>query len=273
MPPTAPDRYLTLIEATLRSALAGRECGNGTMAEAMAYVELVAFGEESPQFDVDQPEEIVDRRFVDGAGHSRSLYRGLVLYAMGATTQLTIGSYTRFSKSRVPAFMAFNESTSPPLASEGAQVVELAFDALALMPSFLKVATYQSFQLLEAIAARQQPDGSFLLRTASDNPEPTWYHELALLHAVSTFAYRTCNPVAEKAMLRAAQYQAENIQPDHASSHPFALHAFLRIEQGVFLADMMLHAAGVQHPASMDIVSLLLLANALDCMRPADGQE
>ena len=237
------------------------------MAVAMNFVERAAVGA-TRQLHTSDSKSIVSHRYIDGAGHSRSLYRGLALYALETMKELPSGSIDQLSASCAETFNAFIESSTPPPASDGSRIVGLAFDAMAIACSSVNTPAVQtSRRVLEQIAIRQQPDGTFLSRTDSDNPEPRWYHELALLHAVSTFAYRTQNQLARDAALRAAIYQAEQIQPDHASSHPFALHAFLRSENGTFLADMMLHAAGVQQPSTMDTVSLLLLADALDCMR------
>jgi len=175
-------------------------------------------------------------------------------------------------REREDAFRAFVTIEKSPSAAEGAETVALAFDALACTGKDpYREGTAAS--VLKQIAARQQPDGRFLDRTASDNPEPLWYHELALLHAVTTYAYHSGDRPTREAALRAAAYQADQIQPDHASSHPFAMHAFLRSSDGTYLADMMLHSAGVQSPATMDTVSLLLLADALDCMRSSNWRE
>lgn len=268
------DRYTNLIAATLRVALRERKHPSDSMSAALGFVDLVANGAASASVDRTDQEAEVERRYVDGAGHSRPLYRGLSIYARGRTGELPIGTSERLHESCAGRFSAFLSNDAPPRASEGSQVVQLAFDAMALAcAGWRSESAAVAGEVLTQIAARQRPDGPFLLRTASDNPEPTWYHELALLHAVSTFACRCRNDVAAQAMRRAAQYQAEQIQPDHASSHPFALHAFLRFDAGIYLADMMLHAAGVQEPATMDAVSLLLLADALDCIRNANEED
>jgi hypothetical protein len=199
------------------------------------------------------------------------LYRGLTLYALGLTNTLSDAARRHFEESSKHSFDAFISSQRAPAACDGAALVQMAFDAMAISCINSPESSEGSARsLLEQIAARQQPDGRFLDKNASDNPEPMWYHELALLHAVTTYAYRTKSKRAQDASLKAAAYQAAQIQPDHASSHPFAMHAFLRSDDGTYLADMMLHAAGVQQPATMDSVSLLLLADALDCMRSAN---
>ena len=109
----------------------------------------------------------------------------------------------------------------------------------------------------------QRSDGRFLSATATDQLEPAWYHELAVLHAVDLYARRSGDPEARAAVERSARYHAAEVQPDHASSHPFGLAALLDDAEGIYLADMMLHAAGVQQPSTMDAVSLVLLFDAI----------
>lgn len=264
------DRYTALIRATLTTALDTTALRTDSLALAMDYVRH-AVGVAGPDLGRPDPQSLVGMRYRDGAGHSRPLYRGLTLYALGRVGPLPPGTLEALSETTAREFEDFLSSGAPPRASDGAAVVRLAFDALALCAVSDQDDVARS--VLKAIAERQQADGPFLLRSSSDNPEPAWYHELALLHAVTTYACRSGDPAARAASLRAATYQSEQIQPDHASSHPFALHAFLRSVNGTYLADMMLHAAGVQQPSTMDTVSLLLLADALDCMQHGDWGE
>lgn len=261
------DRYVRLIEATLQAALRERAGRSDSMSIALDYAAEAAGMPQRAAAVARLPQ-----KYLDGAGHARPLYRGLTLYALGRVGQWSTRQAEDLARECRSSFAAFIDSGAAPKAADGSETVSIAFDALALACSGItSPAASQAAAVLEQIALRQQPDGRFLDRTASDNPEPMWYHELALLHAVTSFACRTNNTAAREASLRAAEYQAEQIQPDHASSHPFAMHAFLQMPMGVYLADMMLHAAGVQSPATMDSVSLLLLADALDCMRTKNG--
>lgn len=269
-------RYLNLIEGTLAAARVQHSipASDHSIAVALPFVDQVlrTKSDTTPRIDLDA---LLEGRVTDGAGHSRPLYRGLALYAISQSRladEQSAAALARSADAWHDRMTLFVTGEHPILAIEGSTVVEIAFDALAIACASGALSSHASLasNVLERIAREQQSDGPFLARTSSDNPEPLWYHELALLHAVASFASRNGSTVARAAALRAARYQAEQIQPDHASSHPLAMHAFLRDEQGVFLADMMLHAAGVQEPSGMDAVSLLLLADALDCMRRGD---
>lgn len=263
------NRYLDLIDSTLREARKTRHTRFDSLAVALDFVDHV-LGLSGPTSRSDDSSDLIRKRVTDGAGHSRPLYRGLALYALNRIGRVSKADLNELQSLVAPEADWFLNSPRPPRAAEGARLVQLAFDALALSASF---ESPHAANVIEQIAARQQPDGRLLEKTASDNPEPMWYHELALLHVVATHAHASGSDLARAATLRAAQYGSEQIQPDHASSHPFALHAFLRVPEGVFLTDMMLHAAGVQSPSTMDTVSLLLLADALDCMRRRKWRE
>ncbi len=270
--PIPPSRYVELIRATLRAAVKDRGAREDSFSLAISFVAKAAGAAPPPSDSIDS-QTLLDGRIVDGAGHSRPLYRGLLIYAL-AHSEARIGKLAEvFATSRRDAFASFADARSPVLASNGSAIIELAFDALAASCVAESVSSDPAAGVLMHIASSQQSDGSYLARTSSDNPEPTWYYELALLHAMASFAYRRDDSTARASAMRAARYQAEQIQPDHASSHPFAMHAFLRDEQGTYLADMMLHAAGVQQPSRMDTVSLLLLADAVDCIRSCDWRE
>jgi hypothetical protein len=180
---------------------------------------------------------------VDGGGHRRPMYDGLLARY---TTPTAV--YGEAATTRCGRFVA---DAAPLRADNAAVAVGVAFDALAI----------GDVRPIDFIVAQQRDAGWFIDRTGSDNPEPLWYHELSLLHAVvQCDAKRFAEPIR-----RSAEYHAIEVQPDHASSHPLALAALLRVPNGVFLVDMMLHAAGVQSPSTMDTVSLLLLHDALMC--------
>ena len=120
---------------------------------------------------------------------------------------------------------------------------------------------------LTDLASRQQPAGPFLLATASDNPEPHWYHELVLLHALATFATLSQSPDLHPAIDRAALFHLHETQPDHATTEPWAVHAFARHLDTLPLADALLHAAQAQHGGNLDAVSWMLLSDALYCLQ------
>ena len=108
---------------------------------------------------------------------------------------------------------------------------------------------------------------TFLVPTPSDNPETFWFHELTILHAAASYAVQSEDRSLAAMVARSTEYHLNETQPDHATSQPWGLFAFLWNPRTHTLADQMLHAASVQHPESQDAVSLMLLADALYCLR------
>jgi hypothetical protein len=137
-------------------------------------------------------------------------------------------------------------------------VAESALRDLGAMPA--------SRGMIERLVASQSADGTYLQTTNAENPEPVWYYESIVLHAVGLHAAETGDGRAIASMQRSAARFAREVQPDHASNQPWAMHAFVLEPEAIPLADMMLHAAGIQHPASMDAVSLILLSESLEAI-------
>jgi hypothetical protein len=104
--------------------------------------------------------------------------------------------------------------------------------------------------------------GAFLNATPADNPETHWYHELVLLHAAASYAVQAEDRTVAAAVVRNAEFHLNETQPDHATTQPWGLFAFIWHEKARTLADQMLHAAGTQKSG----VSLMLLADALYCI-------
>lgn len=243
------ERYLNLIEGTLRAALRSRAGthepeGTVSMHRGLAFAEAVLAGTAvSPGSALPSGPKVID-----GAGHSRSMYPGLLAYALGASSAF---SSSLLARRVLPA-------------ADARDIVGELWHCLT-SPNAREVVIH--------FASLQRPTGEWFSRTDSDNPEPLWYHELVALHAVTSAQARIAGLDVRHAIDRSARYIAAEVQPDHASSQPWALHALLTVPDGVYLADMMLHAAGVQQPSTMDAVSLILLADALDCLRRGDPRK
>jgi hypothetical protein len=117
------------------------------------------------------------------------------------------------------------------------------------------------------LARSQQPGGAFLKTTASDNPEPWWYHELVLLHAAGSYAVQSQDQSVAAAVARAAAFHQDETQPDHASAQPWALFPLVWNPATQPLADQIFHAATAEHPGGLDGILLMLVADALYCLR------
>lgn len=241
------ERYVDIIEKTLERAW--RDRANHSIYESIApdqsgAIALEPFAwafvahvlqEKSPQL---QPFDLRnDTKVIDTHGHARRVYRGLIYHVakvVGIKCQVNDAGNDRFSR----------EPISPSNA-------ELLVDRVWFD---LDDVRWSEFQL---------SSGALIVPDIESNPESTWYAELILLHALTTAACSGRDEVLLARARRAAGYVAREIQPDHASSQPWAIHAMLLDESTVTLADFMLHAAGIQQPSSLDSVSLLLLADAL----------
>lgn len=253
-PSNSADRYFTLIEATLREGLARPldawvhwPADEYPMAAALVpLAKRLDFGAPRPDLlELAMGRMTTAKRFVDGSGHQRPIYAMLVARAL--------------SSAGLPVSLVVQEPSSPVTA------IFIAWASTGMSVPLMPHG--QAISRLQQAAKIQQPEGTFLPRNQSDSLEPQWYDELAILHALSCYASEADDAEVGAAVSRAVRYHAAETQPDHASSHPWALAAFLAEPDAIPLADMMLHAAGVQQPSTMDAVSLLLLADALDCGR------
>jgi hypothetical protein len=220
---------------------------------------------------------------IDAAAHHRPLYRPILVYAFIQSfrtvyEQLPPDQFGRWEEStRAWADLLEAElgavvwDETFTLAARGANVADVAWTALALhsagkafvRDAFLDLASDVFGKLTRA----QQPDGSFLLATASDNPEPWWYHELAILHAAASYAVQSEDRTLASAVRRATTFHMAETQPDHATAHPFALFAFLWNPDTRPFADQLHHAVQTIRPTAASDLAGILLADALHCLR------
>jgi hypothetical protein len=121
------------------------------------------------------------------------------------------------------------------------------------------------------LARVQRPDGTFLAAGRSDNPETVWFHELVLLHAAASYGAEAGDATLAAAASRAAEYHQAETQPDHATSQPWGLFAFIRNPRTRPLADQILHATQVQHPGGPGGITYMLLADVLYCLQVCEG--
>jgi len=192
-------------------------------------------------------------RYRDRAGHVRDVYDGLV--------RMSICRASRALALPMPSVTA--EIVEPPFTGDNAQHVAR---------SALIAAGQLDRAFLESVINHQHAGGSYLKLNPGDNPEPAWYHDLAILHAITNYALECEDDHATSSVRRAATYVTHEVQPDHASAQPWAVHAMLLCEDSLPLADILLHAAGVQSPATMDGVSILLLADAMWSLQSFDDK-
>jgi hypothetical protein len=189
-------------------------------------------------------------RVVDGLGHAREAYRGIARF---------VAHLIEPKPTHADPCNASNHHATldlPIRAPKAASATEAIWDAV------LRNNPDERRRFVDTIIR-----GRFVRFDATDNPEPLWYHELILLHAAATWAHQSGDERLQHAVSEASAYVVSEVQPDHASGQPWAIHALLGHPEGWTLVDLMLHAAGIQQPATMDEVSLLLLADAYRCLQ------
>jgi hypothetical protein len=215
---------------------------------------------------------------IDAAGHRRSVYRPLLIYAWLLAFRLRYETlspdeFGRWDESlRAWADLLEADLGQANLkdlpAARGDAIAAAAWGALALQVAgeiFIRDAwTDLASDTFGRISRAQQPSGAFLLATSSDNPEPLWYHELAILHAAASYAAQSEDRPLSRAVARASAFHQAETQPDHATSQPWGLFAFIWNPATRPLADQLLHAVTLAPP---DGVSLILLADALYSLR------
>lgn len=197
----------------------------------------------------------LDRRIVDSAGQNRAVYFPLAVYAIVKTATLR-------GISTPPAVHVALEATIPDVAfsaATGEQSAAAAWTALGQ----LAAGCVSAAEFFRRMASRQQPGGAWLSTTPSDNIETLGYDELVLLHATQTAADLLGTPGFDDAIAANARYQLAQLQPDHATTQPWAIAAFARHPDTRPLAESLLHNTVVQQPAGLNGLPVVLLADAL----------
>jgi len=224
--------------------------------------------------------DLMQATVVDRSGHARATYPGLLIYcwaqAFGIATKR--GVSIEHWREPLKAWCAvleeqtsnFESGASGIPASYGAGVSGSAWNALALYAAARCIGNERwacrASDFFRIICNRQQDKGAFLHAQGADNPETRWYHELVLLHAATSYAAQSDDAHVKSAVMRAADWHLNESQPDHASSQPWGLLAFVWNERVRTLADQLLHSIQIQQPAGADGIPSMLLADCLYCL-------
>jgi hypothetical protein len=220
---------------------------------------------------------------VDAGAHHRPVYRPLMVYGWLQAFRLWYETLPRAEFGRWDeALRAWCDLLEAELgatriaeggtpASRGDVVTEAAWTALALFSAGRLLVrdawTDLASDTLGRLTRGQTAEGTFLIPGPSDNAETWWYHELVLLHAAASYAVQAEDRTVATAVARATEHHLRETQPDHATAQPWALFAYIWDERARPLADQVLHTSAVHRPAGPDGVSLILLADALYCLR------
>lgn len=105
-----------------------------------------------------------------------------------------------------------------------------------------------------------------LVFTADDNPEPWWQNEMVILHAVHSFALRIGDASLIEQSLACADFHLREIQPDHATNEPWAVHAYASHVDGNVTAETLWHAGHIQHGGDLGPVARHLARDARDAL-------
>lgn len=227
----------------------------------------------------------IDRiAIVDRAGHQRPVYRPLLVYSWLQAFRLgyellprsEFGRWEEASRAwcddlefRLGEFL-WPAAEAP--ASLGDRIAEACWIALALQVAgkiFIRDAwTDLAADVFGKLARRQRDTGAFLAAALSDNPETQWFHELAILHAASSYAVQNEDRALASTVARSTRFHLAETQPDHATNQPWALFAFLWNPDTQPMADEMLHTLKMRtDDAKLSPLTLMLLADALYCVR------
>jgi hypothetical protein len=219
-------------------------------------------------------------QIVDAAGHRRPAYRGLLTYAWLHADSFdktgrcvdALHSWLIDLETRTRA-IEFPSDAIP--ARDAGPVVAAGWQALALHHGGERFFNRQWVDLAADVFSRvvraAQSDGAFFATTAADNLETAGYDELALLHAIASYAIQTKNMTMRAVVFHAAKRHMAETQPDHSSAEPWGLPAFLWNPATHPLADQLLHAHRIQQPGGSRGVASLLLGDALYCLRRLEG--
>ena len=285
-------RYADLIAARLRDAripTPSIETATTLQVERGALLASTVRGEAIDPRAVDRlvelsatPDRLSQVNFIDAAGHTRPVYRPLLIYAWLMSYRIAYealppSTFGRWDETLRPWCDLLEAELGPISVSEtatpamrGGSAAEAAWTALALYVAgkiFIRDAwTDLAADTFGRLARGQHENGAFLAATSSDNPEPRWYHELAILHAAASYAVQAEDRTVARAVARGTRFVLSEIEPDHATAQPWGLFAFIWNAESRPLADQLLHGAEMRQP-SIDGVSLILLADALYCLR------
>jgi hypothetical protein len=230
-----------------------------------------------------RPDQLPQVAFIDAAGHTRAVYRPLLIYAWLMSYRIAYetlppSTFGRWDEALRPWCDLLEAELGPISVSEqatpalrGGSAAEAAWTALALHVAgkiFVRDAwTDLAADTFGRLSRGQQPDGAFLLAASSDNPDPRWYHELVILHAAASYAVQSEDRTVARAVARSTSYVLNEVEPDHATGQPWGTFAFIWNPASRPLADQLLHAVEMRGESSLGGVSLILLADALYCLR------
>jgi hypothetical protein len=229
---------------------------------------------------------LVNIAIVDRSSHHRPAYRALLVYSWlqafrMAYETLPRSEFGRWEEGLRPwcdllesdlGEISWPEDGMP--AGRGASATEAVWIALALSvagkiyvrDAWIDLASDTFGKLVRSQQSRD-PAGPFLHRGPDDSPDSHWYHELVILHAAASYAVQSEDRTVAAAVQRSTSFHFAETQPDHATNLPWAVFPFIWNSSTRSLADTILHASQLSDTRNENLLSLMLLADALYCLR------
>ncbi|MCX5661535.1 MAG: hypothetical protein NTW19_17795 [Planctomycetota bacterium] len=218
----------------------------------------------------------------DPAGHSRKVYFPLVLHLHLAATLARQATLPRAvleaCAAAVPAatasarrIEAHVHAPPPPALTTLALWQALCLhEAAAVLGAQESLAPDEELGPIDAavsqIVARPGPDGSLHPRDAEESLDAWTYRELSGLHALAALALARRNAEWSARVEQIALHHLDNTQPDHTTSQPWALFAFLWSPKTRVFAEQQIHDATAQGAIDghgLDALPAMLLADAV----------
>ena len=190
----------------------------------------------------------------DGFGHKRPHYAGLFAYA---AVRAGLDASSLLDELDARSGSATWPADGMPAAEDG-RALATSFDLLALAAAGRRV------EEARAVFTRLAGQRAMLIEDGA-NPEPRWYAELVLLHALASFAALDGDAGLRDAAAGIAAYHQAETQPDHATGQPWAVHAALLSADTFPLADLLLLPASL--PGGGEGIGRILLADAALALR------
>ena len=294
LPPDELERYTSLVRRALGAAFLftpETEIGSAVQAERGMVFPMSLGGHGGTELNarvdkliqVANEQTIEEATVVDRAGHSRQAYPGLLVYCwLQAYRQTRLNESKRLIEHWAQPLRAwcgalegqvnqFDWPIGGLSALRGGAATSAAWAALTL---YVAGNTFSDRRWAERasncfgrLGAGQQPSGAFLRKGAGDNPETLWYHELVLLHAAASYAAQSNDALVTASVMQAADYHVNETQPDHATSQPWGLLAFIWRRESRPLADQVLHTLATEQVSRPGGITSMLLADCLYCLR------
>lgn len=200
------------------------------------------------------PQPVVDH--VDAQAkltQARGQHRSWIVACLHALAAVRAGH-------RIELLAPLPEIALPAPAARGSGVAETVWSA------YLQFAmgSSEAAQWLDRATRSLAPTA--LIAGVEDNPEPWWANELLIMHAMKSFALIQRDAGLLESVDRCAGFHVAEIQPDHATNEPWAIHALALHPHGNVTAETLLHASMVQGGGTLTPTAKLIVADALHAM-------